>query len=129
MQKEPNKIIKGFFFICGTFFVGLGIIGIVLPILPTVPFLLLATFCYARSSKRLHSWLLENRWLGKYIKDYQQGKRMEIKAKIFAISFLWISMLFTAFVVFNNNIIIQIILISIATGVTLHLLSLKNPMK
>jgi uncharacterized membrane protein YbaN (DUF454 family) len=60
--------------IAGTLFVGLGIIGIFIPVLPTTPFLLLAAACYARSSRKFHEWLLNNRWFGDYIRNYLQGK-------------------------------------------------------
>ena len=66
----------------GTFFVGLGIIGIFLPLLPTTPFLLLAAACYARSSKRFYNWLLNNKWFGNYIKNYRERKGIPLQIKI-----------------------------------------------
>ena len=56
--------------IAGTFFVGIGIVGIFVPVLPTTPFLLLAAACYERSSQRFYSWLLNNKWFGNYIRNY-----------------------------------------------------------
>jgi uncharacterized membrane protein YbaN (DUF454 family) len=67
--------------ITGTLFVGLGIVGIFIPVLPTTPFLLLAAACYARSSRKFHEWLLNNRWFGDYIRNYLQGKGFPKKVK------------------------------------------------
>lgn len=75
----------------------LGTIGIVLPLLPTVPFVLLAAFCFARSSERLHGWLLEHRHFGPAIADWRERGAINQGAKrlatlsiiaVFAISWL-----------------------------------------
>ena len=99
IKKAPNRLIKWLLIGVGTFFVGLGIIGIILPILPTTPFLLLATACYARSSEKFYNWLLNNKWVGKYIKNYREGKGISLKAKISVISLLWTVITFSAFFV------------------------------
>src|SRR3989337_662720 len=65
-----SKFKRGFFVIAGTVFLGLGVLGIALPILPTTPFLLLSAACYYKGSKRLHNWLMNNRWFGGYIRNY-----------------------------------------------------------
>lgn len=67
-------------FIC----VGLAMIGVVLPLLPTVPFLLLAAFCFARSSERFHSWLIEHPTLGPPIADWRASGAISRRAKILA---------------------------------------------
>jgi len=59
-----------FWVISGLLSLGLGVVGVVLPLLPTVPFILLAGFCFARSSERLHGWLLEHRHFGPMIDDW-----------------------------------------------------------
>ena len=111
--------------IVGTFFVGLGIVGIFLPLLPTTPFFLLAAACYARSSKRFYNWLLKNRWFGNYIKNYREGKGVSLEVKILSISFLWIAIGYSA--IFVLRILLgRIILILIAIGVTIHILSIKT---
>ncbi|WP_439111680.1 YbaN family protein [Lentibacter sp.] len=65
----------------GLLCVGLAFIGIVLPLLPTVPFLLLAAFCFARSSERLHNWLVTHPKLGPPILDWQTRGAITPKAK------------------------------------------------
>lgn len=121
----PNKLIRGVLFIAGTFFVGLGILGILLPILPTTPFLLLAAACYAKSSKRLYHWLLNNKWFGKYIKNYREGKGIPLKGKVLSISLLWITILISI-VFFVNHILVIILLILMATGVTIHIFLIRS---
>ena len=73
--------------IIGSFFTGLGILGLFLPLLPTTPFLLLAAACYIRSSERFYNWLINNKWLGNYIKNYLEGKGVSLKAKVFPFLF------------------------------------------
>jgi len=60
---------------------GFGLVGVVLPLLPTVPFLLLAAFCFARSSERLHSWLLDHRTFGPQIRNWQTHGAISPPAK------------------------------------------------
>ena len=132
MVKKSSKkeIISNNFFrylliFAGTIFLGFGIIGIFLPILPTTPFLLLSAACYARSSKRFYNWLMNNKWFGNYIKNYREGRGIPLKFKIFTISFLWITIL-TSVYFFINNFLIEIILIMIAIGVTIHIITINN---
>lgn len=70
-----------FWLLGGLISVALGAIGIFLPLLPTVPFLLLATFCFARSSERLHTWLITHKTLGPPILDWQEKGAISRRAK------------------------------------------------
>lgn len=79
--------------------VALGVIGIFLPILPTTPFLLLAAACFARSSPRFYRWLVEHPRLGPWIRDYLEGNGIALKAKIYAIGLMWISIGFSCWFV------------------------------
>ncbi|WP_174615665.1 YbaN family protein [Virgibacillus ihumii] len=78
--------------IAGSISLVLGLIGIILPLLPTTPLLLLAAACYVRSSRRLYVWLITNKYFGSYIENYRQGKGIPLKAKIMGVTFLWITM-------------------------------------
>jgi len=111
--------------IAGTFFVGLGILGILLPLLPTTPFLLLAAACYTRSSKRFYGWLLNHKWFGNYIKNYRERKGIPLKVKVFAISFLWVTIGYSAVFVASMP-LVRAILIGIAIGVTIHIIRIRT---
>lgn len=63
---------KSLWLACGLLALGLGLLGMVLPLLPTTPFLLLAAFCFARSSERLHDWLMDHRHFGPVIDNWRQ---------------------------------------------------------
>jgi len=69
---------------------GLGFIGIIVPGLPTTPFLLLAAGCYVRSSDRLYSWLLEHRLFGKHIHNFRETRSIPLASKIVSITMMWI---------------------------------------
>lgn len=119
-----NKILVGL----GSFFLVLGIVGIFIPILPTTPFLLLATACFARGSKRFYNWLINNRWLGRYIQNYQEGRGIPLTVKLCIITLLWITITFSIIVIVSNY-VIQMILIIIAIVVTIHILTIKTMKK
>ncbi len=124
-SKKTSNLSRLLLIIAGTFFVGLGIIGIFLPLLPATPFLVLAAACYARSSKRFYNLLLTNRWFGNYIRNYRERKGVPFKIKILSISFLWIAIGYSA--IFVVHILLgRIILILIAIGVTIHILSIQT---
>jgi hypothetical protein len=130
MKNNDKRQIKSNFsrwllIITGSLFTGIGILGIFLPLLPTTPFLLLATACYVKSSKRLYNCLINNRWLGNYIKNYLEGKGVPLKLKVLSISLLWIMIGYS--VVFVVNIFLfRVILILIAIGVTVHILYIRT---
>lgn len=111
--------------IIGSIFVILGTLGIFLPLLPTTPFLLLAAACYLKSSEKLHDWLLNHKLLGKFISNYIKYKAISIRSKVVSITLLWLtigySILFVASLFY-----VRIILLVIAIGVSIHLLSLKT---
>jgi len=109
----------------GIFAVGAGVIGIFLPLVPTTPFLLLATWCFCRSSPRLHRWLLTHPWFGHYLQQYQQQRAIPRHAKILSLFMLWLSMGYlVGFVI--QPIWTRLLLITIALAVSLYLLRLKT---
>lgn len=70
----------------GVAFVAIGGVGVVVPGLPTTPFLLLSAACFARSSPRLYRWLLSNRHFGPLIRDYRAGRGVSARVKAIAVS-------------------------------------------
>jgi hypothetical protein len=103
----------------------LGVIGMFLPIMPTTPFLLLASICYSRSSKRFYNWLITNRWCGKYIRNYREGRGVSLKHKIFSIAMLWLTTGYSVWFVISLW-WIRLILLAIVIGVTIHLVMIKT---
>ena len=87
---NKNRLVRLLFVFIGSLFVGLAIIGIFLPGLPTTPFLILAAYFYIRSSNKLYDWLINNKILGVYIKGYLSGKGMPLRAKIISLMLMWI---------------------------------------
>ncbi len=120
-----EKIKKVILIALGTISLILGIIGIFLPLLPTTPLLLLSAACYIRSSEKLYTFLINNKYLGGYIKDYQEKGAVPKKTKVIALCFLWLSIGSSVLFVITK-LFIKFILISIATGVTIHILRLKT---
>jgi uncharacterized membrane protein YbaN (DUF454 family) len=71
-------------FTLGHVFLALGIAGAILPLLPTTPFLLLAAYCYSKSSERMHGWIIRHKYLGPPMRDWQESGVIGIKAKVIA---------------------------------------------
>ena len=113
---------KYLYIILGTFSLILGIIGIVVPLLPTTPFLLLTAWFYFRGSPRLYNWLLNQKHLGPYIRNFRENKAIPLRAKIVSVSLLWITILFCVIFILPAW-WLKIMLLLIAIGVTWHILS------
>lgn len=86
-------MVKAILITAGTISLGLGIIGIFVPGLPTTPFLLLTAGLYIRSSGKLYQKLIDNRIVGPYILEFHTNKGMTKKAKLFAIATMWFMIL------------------------------------
>ena len=124
-ELSSNKIIRILWIIFGTLSLGLGLLGIILPVLPTTPFLLLAAYCYSRGSVRMHKWLLNHKWFGKYIRNYMEGKGIPLKTKIIAIASIWVTISFTS--IFMVNVLWhRILLFIIAISVSIYLIRFKS---
>ena len=120
----PEKLKRRLLIAAGTISTAIGIVGILVPILPTTPFLLLAAAFYLRSSQKFYDRLLNNRFIGAYVRNYLQGKGMPRKVKIITILLLWITI--TGSIIFVvQGLIIRAILLIIAIGVSVHILLIK----
>lgn len=84
-MRPGGGILRIFWIIFGSIALGLGVLGIALPVLPTTPFVLLAAFCYARGSDRMHAWLLRNRVFGPMIADWQAEGAVSARARTLAV--------------------------------------------
>jgi uncharacterized membrane protein YbaN (DUF454 family) len=124
-KKKGQKLVRALWLIAGMICLLLGAIGIVLPVLPTTPFLLAAAACYYKSSQRMHKWLLNNRWFGEYIRNYKEGKGLTLKTKITALTMLWVTIAFSAFFIIDI-LAVQLILLVIAIAVSTHIMRLPT---
>lgn len=113
------------FIIIGSISVALGVIGILVPLLPTTPFLLLGAYCYFEGSPKLYESLLNNKYLGEYIKNFREHKSIPLKTKIYAIFMLWLTIGYSILFIIPLF-FVKILLFMIATGVTIHILSFKT---
>ena len=109
----------------GVLSVVLATVGIVLPLLPTTPFLLLSAACFLRSSDRLYSWLLSHRWFGSYIRNYREHRALPMRAKVLTVLLLWITLGYTI-IWFVDSIAIRILLVLIGIAVTVHILRFRT---
>jgi len=124
-QKYNSPLIRYLLIIIGSISVALAVLGIVLPVLPTTPFLLLAAWCYARSSTRFYVWLMTHRLWGKYLRDYTSGKGVPRSIKVWALTLLWAAILGSAFLAVDK-IWVRVLLIVIAVGVSIHILKIRT---
>jgi uncharacterized protein len=117
---------KFLFILLGSITLVLGVIGIVIPGLPTTPFLLITAWCYVRSSDRLYNWLINHKIFGTYIKSFNNG--FSRKNKIISISIMWV-MIFLSVVFFINTVIIIAIVVAVGIIGTIVMSLLKEPRK
>jgi endoglucanase len=120
-----KQCIKPLLLSVGVLSLGFGILGIFLPLLPTTPFLLLSAFCFMRSSQKFYSWLINHKYLGTYIINFQIHKSIPLRVKIVSISILWITILTTAFF-FVPLLSVKILLLAIAIAVSFHIAHYKT---
>jgi uncharacterized membrane protein YbaN (DUF454 family) len=98
-RTSRNRFVRYLLQGIGWLSVVLGVVGIFLPVLPTTPFLLLAAACFARSSPRFYHWLVDHPRLGPWIRGYLNGNGIPLKAKVYAIGLMWISIGFSCWLV------------------------------
>ncbi len=121
-------MIKPLLILLGSFFLGLGFLGIFIPGLPTTPFLLLAAGCYVRSSDRLYTWLLNHYIFGRFIQNFRENRSISLHSKIISLIAMWLMISLSVFVfikIFWIRILIAI-LGMIGTVVILLIRTSKN---
>ena len=98
----------------GYLFLGIGILGTYLPVLPGVVFLIIAAYFFMKSNKRLYNKIVNNKYYGKYISDYINKGIIPIRIKVVILSFIWGCSIFSIFYFLSSNFLIQIIILIIA---------------
>ncbi len=125
--KKHSIYLRALLYLCGIVAMIVGIVGVFVPLLPTVPFLLLASICFVNSSEKAHRFLHQNRLFGAQFHDYQAGKGINLISKIWTLSILWISILSSIiFLIPKSNIIIKLLLLFIAVAVSIHIILIKT---
>jgi len=84
-RRHPRRDVRVALLVCGCVCVALGVAGIVLPVLPTTPFMLLAAACFARSSERFHDWLLTHPLFGATVREWEEHRSVRRRTKRIAI--------------------------------------------
>ena len=122
-----DHIKKVFFMVIGVIALVLGVIGLLLPVMPTVPFLLLASYCFIRSSEKFYNWLIHHPVLGKYIKSYMEERSITKMTKVYGVASVWFSLGITIYVV--PWLVLKISLGIVGIALSIYILSLKTTQK
>ena len=109
----------------GCISLGVGVLGIFLPLLPTTVFLLLAAACFARSSDRMYNWLLTHKWFGPYIRNWREHKAITRSNKIVILFVLWSTLSISA-IIATNNLYVRLSLLAVGIGVSVFILNMKT---
>lgn len=118
-RQVKNEMLRLILIGAGWVFIGCAVVGLFLPLVPSVPFLLLAVFCFSRSSEKFHAWLVEHRHLGPLLKDYLVHGGISLKSKTCAVCAIWISFPISAWLV--ESVWAKVLLLTIAAAVTVYL--------
>jgi uncharacterized protein len=109
VRKHGSLAVRVLLVVAGTVCVGLGIVGLFLPVVPTTPFLLLAAACYARASGRFYNWLLNNRTFGPTIREWRRYRSIPYRTKLTAIGLMAVT-LTSSIVFFVSHPVLQVAL-------------------
>ena len=105
--------------------VALGAIGAVLPVVPTTPFLILALACFSKSSPRFHQMLLNNKWVGPTLKEWETNHSIKRATKHKAMALIVISFSITIYLL-SGRTVLQLVLLAIAIAVLIYLHTIKE---
>ena len=97
MTPFTTTITRAIWIVMGFVFVGVGIIGYITPMMPGLVFFLIATYCFAKGSRKFLRLLIENKYVGQQILDFKKGRGMTVETKVIAITMMLVSMFISAF--------------------------------
>ena len=124
-SRIEDKHLNLIYNILGTISLIFAFVGIVLPIIPTTPFVLLSAACYYKGSERLHSWLTQNKIFGPIIKDYEEQGGMRKTTKIKALTIMWTAVLASALLILDT-LIMRVVVLLIALIGTVSMLRIRT---
>lgn len=114
---SSSRAIRWLLWLAGSVALALGLIGVVLPGLPTTPFVLLAAACYAKASPRLHGWLLNHRFMGPMVRDWETHRSLTRRSKIVAQVSMVVMVGLSAWGLRERPVVLAIVLIAALIGV------------
>jgi uncharacterized membrane protein YbaN (DUF454 family) len=121
---SEKRLVRWVFISLGSLLVGVGVLGIFLPLLPSTVFFLMALGCYGKSSPSAYRWMTTNRLFGRHLRDYTEEKGATIATKVTSIATLWLGIGASEY--FIDNLWVRLALTGVALAVTSHLLLLKT---
>jgi len=123
---QSPSVLKYLLIIAGLFFVGLGLVGIIVPGLPTTIFLIAAAACFAKSSPCLHAWLMSHPWFGPILVNWQASRTIPKKAKVLALLSMLLALTYTCFMLESIWLIGFIVLLMMAPAIFVYRLPLTE---
>lgn len=112
-RRANLKLKRIIFIVIGCVSLGIGCVGVVLPILPTVPFFLLTVFCFANSSEKLHNWFVNTKIYKKHLDSFVKKKGMTVKTKATILTSVTVIMLFGFVLMMLKGIVIPCIILAL----------------
>jgi len=119
--KGINKLL---FVALGCVFLGLGAVGLVMPLVPTTPFVLLSAICFSKSSRKIHSWLSRLPFFGSFIENYRTKQGIKKSLKVISILSVWASLITS--MILLQTLWISLLLMVVGASVTTHILLIKT---
>ena len=111
---SSNLFTRWLWLILGLLLTAIGLIGILVPGLPTTIFMILAAACYFRSSQKLYNWVINHKYFGSHVKNYRDGKGMPLKAKSISLLMMWSFVFYAVFFGITSKILAVKFLILLA---------------
>ena len=122
-----NPVVRYFWLILGILLSIIGLIGIILPGLPTTPIMILAAACFFRSSKKLYEWAINNKYFGQHVKNFRDYKGIPRKAKQRILTWMWVFVSISVlFGIPDKLLIVKIITLIAATIGTVYIIKLRT---
>ena len=125
-EQSNSTTVRWLFLIMGWVFFALGIIGILLPVMPTAPFILLAAGCWARSSRRFHFWLINHKYFGKFVRDWEERHAVPLYAKFLATIMMTISTTMLFYRLPADTLWLAWLVAIVCSGAAIYLFRLPN---
>jgi uncharacterized protein len=125
VRVSSSGLVRALWIMAGTISLAIGLVGVVVPVLPTTPFLLIAAACYLRGSRRMYDWMVSTRFVGRYLSDYVEGRGVSVRAKVVSIIVLWVLIILSAALATGND-VARLVLAAVGIAVTAHLVMLRT---